>query len=100
MPVSRAAIVSGPRGPFGVIELTEGQQGQLSAEARERVARCFKDRHRNLPVVFVTASPSTTHAMHGLDVTDELNRCLATAPPDVVPWMHPDAPAAANPAAG
>jgi nitrate reductase cytochrome c-type subunit len=93
----RAAIVAGPRGPFAVVELTEGQQRQMSPDAREQVARCFKERHRNLPVVFVTASPSTLHAMHGVDVSDDLERCLDAERPDLLPWMYFDAQSAMHP---
>lgn len=86
----RAAILPGPRGPFAVIELTAAQQQQLSADDRQHMTRCFKDRHRNMPVVFVTASPSTLHAIHGYEVTEDLQQCLCTHNPTVLPWMHFD----------
>ncbi len=90
MPQYRAAIVTGPRGPFAIVELTKDQQLRLSTDDRQQVARCFKEQHPNLPVVFVTASPSTLHAIHGFEVTDELQACINAHHPAAVPWTHFD----------
>lgn len=82
----RAAILTGPRGPFVIVELTERQHGQLSGDDRQRIVRCFRDKYRNLPVIFVTAGASTLHAMHGVEVTEELRSCLKTQPTALYPW--------------
>ena len=85
----RAAILTGPRGPFAVIELTADQERRLSADDRRQVSRCFKEKHHNLPVVFVTASPSTLHAIQA---------CLRSHRPAVLPWVpFEHGPAAAGP---
>ena len=94
----RAAIVSGPRGPFGIVELTEAQQRQLSPDDRKQVAHCFKERHPDLPVVFVAASATTLHAIHGFEVTDEVQTCLDGHHPAVLPWTSFEHQPVAGPA--
>ena len=91
----RAAILSGPRGPFAVVELTAAQQRQLSADDRRAVTGCVRDRHGTIPVVFVTASPSTLNAIHGQEVTEDVLDCLSTHCPTAVTWQPIDHPPAA-----
>ncbi len=43
--------------------------------------------------MFVAASPSTLHAIHGFEVTDELQQCLQSHHPGVLPWTHVRPPA-------
>ena len=83
----RAALLAGPRGPFAVVELTEGQQRQLSADDRQALTGCVRKQHGTIPVVFVTASPSTLHAIHGDEMTVDLQECLSCHRHDAVPWL-------------
>ncbi len=87
MPDYRAAILVGPRGPFAIVEVTERQHQRLTPDDRQQVARCLREKHRNLPVVFVVAGASTLHAIHGIDVTDDVQSCLGTYRPQGVPWV-------------
>ena len=92
MPHYRAAILSGPRGPFAVVELPEHQQRQLSADDRRAMTHCLREQHGTIPVVFVTASPSTLHAIHGQEIETDLDACLSSHRAEAVPWMpfaHP-----------
>ncbi len=86
----RAAILSGPRGPFAVVELTPQLHRRLTPEERRRVVERLRESHRNLPVVFVVASASTLHAIHGVDVTDVVQPCLETPPHGAIPWVRFD----------
>ena len=57
MPHYRAAILSGPRGPFAVVELTAAEQGKLSADDRRALTGCVRKQHGTIPVVFVVGQP-------------------------------------------
>ena len=88
----RAAILTGPRGPFVVVELTERQRAQLTADDRQALTGCVRKHHGGLPVVFVVASPSTLHAIHGQEMEVDLHDCLSTHRGDGVAWQpfaHP-----------
>ena len=93
MPQFRAAILSGPRGPFAVVELTAAQQRRLSADDRRQLTACVRQRHGSIAVVFVTASPSTLNAIHGQEMDAEVLNCLSTHEVAKVPWETLDHPA-------
>ncbi len=84
----RAAIVQGPRGPFAVLELSDAVAATLSADDRADVARCFKSKHQNIPVVFVDAHPNMLQAAMGEPVDEDLTQCMSEHRREHLEWLE------------
>ena len=72
-----AAILEGPQGQFAVLRAhPEGGELPVSAEERRNIAQCFKDRHNNIPVAFLSSEPSGLRLLGYEDATDDLEQCF------------------------
>jgi hypothetical protein len=80
-----AAILEGPAGQFAVLRVhPERGEMPVSAEARQEISKCFKERHGNIPVAFLSNEPSGLRLLGYEDATEDLQECLRTveAAPD------------------
>ncbi len=89
-----AAILEGPNGPFAILRANP-EQGELPVEEEDRrsIARCFKERHNNIPVAFLSNEPSGLRLLDHQDVTADLERCLKQLSSPDVTWKDFDADA-------
>ena len=73
----QAAILDGPNGKFAVLRANPDQgEMPVSTEERQAVARCFKQRHNNIPVAFLANEPAGLRLLSYEDMTTELERCM------------------------
>ena len=89
----QAAILDGPNGKFAVLRAHPDQgETPVSNEERQAVARCFKQRHNNIPVAFLANEPSGLRLLSYEDVTQELERCMRDVMHDTgTHWQEFDA---------
>ena len=86
-----AAILKGPNGLFAVLRASP-DQGELPVdeEGRRAVARCFKERHNNIPVAFLSNEPSGLRLLDHQDVTSDLEQCMKQITAPDVSWKDFD----------
>ena len=74
-----AAIIHGPRGPFGILRVSS-EDGEQSWSDRQRAAlrRCFQDKHGNLPVVFLS-TVGGQFELHSDEPVDGIEDCIRQA---------------------
>ena len=86
-----AAILDGPKGQFAVLRAKpdDGEQ-PISTEQRRDIARCFKERHNNIPVAFLANEPSGMRLLGYEDATDDLEECVRKLGADEssLPWKE------------
>jgi hypothetical protein len=88
-----AAILNGPNGPFAVLR-TQADQGEdpVSDEQRRAIARCFKDRHDNMPVAFLANEPTGMRLIGYQDASDDLQQCVRDLITSETQWQEFAAP--------
>ena len=87
-----AAILQGPSGPFAVLR-TKADEGEtpVSDDARRAIARCFKERHENIPVAFLAHEPTGMKLIGFEDATPDLEQCVREQVTPQTQWaeFHP-----------
>jgi hypothetical protein len=87
----QAAILDGPNGQFAVLRAsTEPGEQPISTEQRRTIARCFKERHNNIPVAFLANEPTGMRLLGYEDATDDLQECVRELVKDesALPWKE------------
>jgi hypothetical protein len=72
-----AAILEAPSGPFAVLRAhPEHGETPPSPDARRAATQCFKHRHGNLPVAFLTDEPAGMQLLGFEDASADLEECF------------------------
>jgi hypothetical protein len=89
-----AAILEGPNGPFAILRAhPEDGEVPVTDEGRREIARCFKERHNNIPVAFLANEPAGLRLLGYEDATGDLEQCLRSVSVPDLSWKDFDADA-------
>ena len=89
-----AAILNRPNGSFAVLRTqADDGEGPITDDQRRALAACFKQRHDNMPVAFLTNEPAGMQLIGYEDASQDLEQCARELITPDVQWQEFSAPA-------